>query len=311
MSAERKNDEIISVLKLRNLISAIRGSRDLQQELKEMCTLTGVEFSLPEIDEKPNLTLKMLERATQLQQPLRALCMKLETLLQFMISEAEWNELNVLKKLLHKFHRATDFVPISSYLATLKWLIDSLNTLVQDNDGCLTESIKICLTKINEYDVEITSSKIPYIATLLNPALKMEYFKEHNYSKSRMKEIEKTVHDIFKNDYEIKGNVSAEKSEEEEDEFFSHMFKRSKTEKLSKEFQKFLRYPLSSPKANILDFWKLNESEFPGLAKMARDYLGVSSSLYDFEKEKIDEEMGTTEQIRALHCLGHWLKTEN
>lgn len=308
MTSKDKTEEIISLTKIRKLIGYIQGSVEMQQELKEMCKLLGVEFSLPVIGENFSSTFTMIEKALHLQQPLRALCSKTP---EFIISEVEWEELHILKKLLHKFHRASEFIPISSYLATLNWLSDSLDSLATSSNGNLACAVKTCLTTIKQYNVRISDSKIPFIATLLNPALKMTYFKEHNYSQSNIREIEKGIHEIFKKDYEVKGSVLTDKSEDEDDELFSHMFKRAKTEKMSKEVQKFLRYPLSSPKSDVLEFWKLNESEFPCLAGMARDYLAVSSSEHFQEANVKKEESFTAESIRASHCLEHWLKQKN
>lgn len=190
----------------------------------------------------------------------------------------------------------------------MNWLIYSLDTVADECDGWISNAAKVCRTTIQKYNVaNFSTNIIPFTATLLNPALKMTYFKEHNYSQSKIKEIEKGVHEIFKSDYEMKGSVSTEKSEDEDDELFSHMFKRAKTEKLSKEFQKFLRYPISSPKCDVMDYWKTNETEFPCLSKMAADYLAASSSIR-CEEEIENDESATPEKIRIRHCLEHWSK---
>lgn len=87
MPVEKSPDDMTSLAKLRKLFVVIKESRALQQELKEMCTLLGTELCLPVVDVNFNSTLKMLEKAISIQQPLRVLCAKCNA----------WKELQILK----------------------------------------------------------------------------------------------------------------------------------------------------------------------------------------------------------------------
>lgn len=180
----------------------------------------------------------------------------------------------------------------------------------------LAESAEKGLLKLQKYENElhISKSKIPYIAVFLNPSLKMSYFKEHGYSKSLIKDIQKSISETL--ELYTSSNQAVEVSEEEsDDEFFKHMHKRS-VNKEPKEMQKYLQFPLSSPKVNILQYWRSQEQEFPNLSKMARDYLGVQSGSVAVER---DFSTGSglvtskrcslsSETIRACLCLKSWMK---
>lgn len=106
--------------------------------------------------------------------------------------------------------------------------------------------------------------------------------------------------------------------EEPVDEFFEHMYKRAVT-KEPKEMQKYLHFPLSAPKVNILEYWRSQKDEFPNISKMARDNLAAQSSSVAIER---DFSMGSDlvtpkrcsllpETIRACLCLKSWLKNLN
>lgn len=57
----------------------------------------------------------------------------------------------------------------------------------------------------------------------MNPALKLNYFKEHKYR--NVKEIQKQITEIFERDYETGGDgTDCTERENLEDEFYAHMY---------------------------------------------------------------------------------------
>lgn len=237
------------------------------------------------------------------------------------MDENEWVELNKLCKLLKKFDRSTKLLSmerhptISAYIPTLNWLLDSLKSFIKDNPGPLARAAGNGLEKLQKYEslTDIAHSKLPFVAVFLNPALKMNYFKEHKYR--NVKEIQKKITEIFERDYETGGdNVESNDPEESEDEFYAHMFKRAKVNKASKEIQKYLQFPLLSPETNILEFWRTQETEFPGLSKLARDVLPVQSASVAVERDfsSASNTMSPkqcsmqADTLRARMCLKMW-----
>lgn len=135
----------------------------------------------------------MIERAAYLKVPLRALCSNDKSLNGLCMSESAWKELAILKDLLQKFDRSTKLLSmerhpsICAYIPTLNWLIESVETFITENPGPLADAARIGLEKLQKYE-ELTlmkNSKIPYMAMFLNPAIKMSYFKEHDYTKPK------------------------------------------------------------------------------------------------------------------------------
>lgn len=315
-----------TIAKLRKLVRKIRKSGLKRKQLRKMCQLCGVDYLVPKIDVSTrwNSTFEMLERASKLKKPLLALCSSIKTLRPFIITESEWDELNKLFALLKKFDRSTKLVSmerhptISAYLPTLNWLLDSLKSFIRDNPGQLAVAARNGLEKLQKYEdkLNIQNSQLPYVAVFINPALKLSYFREHKYK--NIKEIQKQITDIFERDYAASPeNVDSNEQKESEDDFYSHMYKRAKTSKATKEIQKYLQFPLSSSKIDLLDFWRSQETEFPGLTRMARDILPIQSSSVAVERDfSSASDIITTNQcalkaetIRARMCLKMWYKT--
>lgn len=317
-----------TVEKLRKLVRKIRKSPQLRQKLQKLCILYQMDYLTPILDVKTrwNSTYAMIVRAAKLKTPLRALCSNEKELQSLALVDAEYKELGTLETLLQKFDRATNLMSmarhptIASYLPTLNWLLDSLKEFIADNSGPLNVAAGAGLTKLQKYEQELQfeNSNLPYIALFLNPALKMNYFKDHNYNKNKIKEIQKVICGVFERNYQskVKSDADDRQKDETTDEFHLHMFKKAKVNKEPKEFQKYIQFPLSSSKVNILDYWRSQEADFPNLSRMARDVFAVQSSSVAVERDFSDGSHLVTQErcsllpetIRACLCLKNWFK---
>ncbi|HEY0222577.1 MAG TPA: hAT family dimerization domain-containing protein [Lactovum miscens] len=206
---------------------------------------------------------------------------------------------------------------ITAYLPTFHWLLDALHSFISDNPGPLAVAAENGLDKLQKYEdeLQLNKSQIPYFAVILNPASKMSFFKEHKFRNVR--EIQKVFTDYFEKEYVIGiENVECNELEHPEDELFAFMYKRPKVTKSTKEIQKYLQFPLSSFKVNILEFWQSHQHDFPALSKMARDILPVQGASVAVERDLSDAAdivtvnrcSLTKETIRKLMCLKDWYK---
>lgn len=272
----------------------------MRQKLEHHCEFYKMKYLVPIIDvfTRWNSTFQMLDRAEHLKTPLRALCLSEKNLNNFLMTDREWNELDCIKTLLSKFDRSSQLLSmqrhptIAAYIPTLNWLSDSLEQFISDNPGPMGEAAKNGLEKLQKYEDElsINSSVTPYVGTFLNPALKLNYFKEQSSNRTYQKDIQKAISDLFEKNYANKEKVGTPETTVEEvpDEFFLHLFKRGKTNKQLKEFQQYLSSPLAGVKVNVLDFWRAQQDQLPNLSKMARDYLAVQSSSVSVERDFAD-----------------------
>lgn len=331
MDDEEVNEKINekgTIPKLRKLIKKIRKSCQMREKLWKLCQFYGIKHLVPIIDVKTrwDSTFEMIERADYLKTPLRALCSNEKSLKSLLMADSEWSELESLQALLQKFHRSTKRMSmerhptICSYLPILDWLLESLKLFIKDNSGAISFAAQKGLDKLEEYEtkLQLESSKLPYVGIFLNPAVKLNFFKEHNYNKSSIKEIQNAICTLLETDYKDETeDKNEDNANEEADEFFSFMFKRAKNYKEPKEFKKYLSFPLSDPKVDPIEYWRSQQTELPQMTRLARDILPVQGSSVAVER---DFSMGADlivptrcslkrETIRAVMCLKSWFKS--
>lgn len=150
------------------------------------------------------------------------------------------------------------------------------------------------------------------------PALKLNYFKEHNYHNSTVREIKQQISEYFSKNYEqpLSSTLKSYEEDNTDDELHQHIFKRSKTDKISSELQKYLLLPLANKKTDPLEYWKAQVHEFPLLSKMAMDVLPVQAASTAVERDfsqggrVVTPERASlnSETITATMCLNSWLK---
>lgn len=324
---EEESSNEPTVVKLRDLIKKIRKSPQMREKLKKICQLYEIKCLVPIIDvaTRWDSTFDMIERAIFLKVPISVMCSKEKKLKNLTITEGEWSELNSLRTMLQKFRRSTKFMSmerhptICAYLPTFEWILQSVESFVSSSSGPLASAANAGLLKLKKYEEEfqLSECKTIYIAVFLNPALKLNYFKEHGYSKAEIKDIQKMICEELEN---YNGGETIDTGdnckEEELDEFLSHMYKRSKSSREPKEFQKYLNHPLSNAKVDVLDYWRSQKDEYPKLSKMAQDLLSVQGGSVPVER---DFSMGVhlvtpkrcsmhPKTIQACMCLKSWLK---
>lgn len=176
---ERNFDASEVIVKLRTLVRKIRKSVQLRQKLKKLCDLYQMKYLVPKIDVKTrwNSTFYMIQRVEYLAVPLAHLCSIEKTLKPLRIRDSDWEMFTNIQTILQKFERATKLASmerhctIPSYLPTLNWLISSLDDYSKNNTGYLAEASCKALQKLRKYELHIEISKLPFIATFLNPAL--------------------------------------------------------------------------------------------------------------------------------------------
>src|ERR1700744_3752865 len=184
----------------------------------------------------------MIIRSKHLQTLLRHLGVE-KKLVDFQITARDWYELEKIQKLLAKFDRATKLISmarhpkISAYLPTLDWLLEYLREYVAENSGCVANAVQKAVIKLEKYELAIEVSVIPFVGIFLNPALKLNYFREEDkYSNLAVRQIQKSISEYFEKEYV--NDKPARKSDTEDDaddDLYSFMFlKEPKSKKIQK-----------------------------------------------------------------------------
>lgn len=100
------------------------------------------------------------------------------------ITDEEWSYLNMMEVLLSKFDRATKVKNMERWNCDLWHVADA------------------ALLKLKKYEAKTSEWIISFIATVLHPALKLTYFKEHGYPSIEVREIKKIVSEYCTVNYE-------------------------------------------------------------------------------------------------------------
>src|SRR3954463_11392598 len=83
---------------------------------------------------------------------------------------------------------------------------------------------------------------------------------------------------VKKNKFYSGPKPQSSNSSENMNSLSQRLFKHQHVNNEIDEFQLYNLSPVSSPDTNPLEFWKINESQYPKLAHMARDYLAIPST---------------------------------
>jgi hypothetical protein len=155
------------------------------------------------------------------------------------------------------------------------------------------------------------------IATLLDPRLKLELYNDEDdpdQSAIDMEAARASLETAFKV-YEEKWGSSA-KSQERKDTY-GPLGKRRKIAATINETKMFFdMLPLAHGDTNPLEWWKSNQTTFPILARMARDYLAIQSSSVASERAFSSAKQTCTDNrsrlsdqsMQATQCLKSWAK---
>ncbi|CAB4475832.1 unnamed protein product [Rhizophagus irregularis] len=68
------------------------------------------------------------------------------------------------------------------------------------------------------------------------------------------------------------------------DNLFSHIYKKWYTSRNESELDLYLKSPIVSGKVDLLQWWRINESQYLHLAAMTRDYLAIPAISTPIEK---------------------------
>ncbi|EPZ36066.1 HAT dimerization domain-containing protein [Rozella allomycis CSF55] len=167
-----------------------------------------------------------------------------------------------------------------------------------------------CKEKLENY-YDVTSDGCT-VATVLDPRLKLEYYKafENQEGHTNSLEIKQKAKYAATHD-------SAAAPATKATGFVQSIFKKRKITPQS-ELDEYLNQPTVDATIQPLNWWKSNELMFPTLSKMAKDYLAIpgtsasSERLFSSGRQLITDFRCSLSPatIQACMCLKGWLKAE-
>jgi len=196
-------DPATSLRKLRQIVAKVRSSNILWEALQENVQRKRLDWLVPILDIRVrwNSTYKMIERALYLRPALERL-LAVDNTRKFSkartpltLSLRDWDTLERVSRILSLFVDATEFASgstyptLSSQLPYYQFLQNALHELIeserpmQDDPDPISTTYKICSAaddayqKLNQYWVKTDSNTGQVIATILDPRMKVQLFK--------------------------------------------------------------------------------------------------------------------------------------
>lgn len=305
-------DRMSSALcRLSIVVRKIRDSPKLRRLLKTCCGEKGMKYSVPiiDVDTRWNSCYDMLKRAIAYKDLMAdaVYCYKDKSLISTLLDD-DWVSLERLISILEPLKEITlmtsknsSSFAISNVFPFYSYCIEMLKeAMVQCKpDEDVHIGIEAAVQKlIHYYD---NMSPIIGIALLLNPCYKKEFLTESlgwekdwvdNTVESFYSSFEFYKDKRFRNENDASVEQHKDGGAEKKLSGFNKFLKRKRSNtntvyaNAEEEYFRYFNAPCADPESspNILDYWKANESYFPVLSAMARDYLSVQASSVPAER---------------------------
>jgi len=325
-------DPATSLRKLRQIVAKVRSSNILWEALQEDVQRKRLAWLVPILDVRVrwNSTYKMIERALYLRPALERLLAVDNTRkfskarIPLTLSITDWNTLERVSRILSLFVDATEFASgatyptLSSQLPYYQFLQNALHELIEserpmeDDPDPTSTTYKICLAaddayqKLNKYWVKSDSNTGQVIATILDPRMKLQLFKNLQWEANWIENAHEKFMRVFTKRYASRELIAIQKQSNQievitstqtgqlpslespqnrrryEDLVFGSTDDSLEDNLIESQVEIYLREPRVDRNMDIVQWWKLHEHRLPNLALMARDYHSVPATRYPF-----------------------------
>lgn len=322
------------VKKLRLLIVKIRSSPQKRERFFAQCAVAGLKQVqlIINVPTRWGSTSDMIERAIELREAIDTMAMTDKEMQYIQISESEWYRLSQILELLKIFKNATTRMSGSSYptlpLAAplYSFMLSYIREYIDDKskpENC-KEALKAAVKKLDRY-IKATDSKAYYIATILDPGMKTDYYKRQGWQDRHIKDATQTVVDEYNQKYASYDQPAVENVQDPRPEgiqdFITYAYGQNTVEQShASETEKYLNEPVENARdIGVLNWWKQQETRWPNLSRMAKDYLAIPASsvpvenIFSTGRDLISIKRGTLshDMITACMCLKNWWKSHD
>jgi len=293
-----KNNEID---KLRLIVIKLRSSPLLLDKIKKLVEENEENYYCPKIDNvtRWNSTYTMIKDILKMKKTLN-------DLQEIDITEIEWKIYESYHKILKQFNNAvlilegSEYPTISLTYTVIEILKQYLNQQIKKDS--FKDVLIPMLDKLNKYYNDY--KEIYKITSFLDPSQKTVNIQKNEIS------IIKKIYMRYKKEI-----IVINKNSDNDDSSNENIFTKNTISK--NEFNDYKKKNIEETD-NILEWWKIYETKYPTLSKIARDFLCVpassapverifssSGNIVTAKRNRLDEE-----SIRILTALNSWQKEE-
>jgi hAT family C-terminal dimerisation region len=307
----------VTLTKIQELAKAAQRGSKKPASFRTACKEAGVKpLRIPlDVDVRWNSTYRMLEVAVYLRPALmKFIGLHIDDLNQYRPSDNEWMIAEQVLMILMPFQRCTARFECNSRSSEVDYVFFAYDTMfnhLEDVQSSLrrskSHSARFLISAIDDalgvlrtyYD---KTSTLPFIyadAMILNPRIKLSIFNLESWGDEDANYYKAQTRDRFVQNYidervqesdspsQCPRDSQANTEVHDDDDYLQHVRKRLKTANEREcEFDTYIANPYGDPDiCDPLAWWRENESNYPRLSRMARDYLAVPPSGCAVERE--------------------------
>ncbi|KAM9903831.1 hypothetical protein OXX79_003096 [Metschnikowia pulcherrima] len=296
--------------KVRSLLKAMRGNSFLRNAFRRAVHYptkkkkSGPQELLEQNETRWLSTYKMLDRILHFQKEITDLLTQAKHLDPenkaelgidfFKIEDSEWEYIKVTHDILELFVEPTIELE-ASHRETSNITIPFVATLLKELESWKSKDLKhvsplfamgiddACSTLLEYYpvrDEKIGPIKHLYLASVLDPRLKLDYFKEEGLPPAVIEAVEKyfyRIYDSYKLELRHETRSKKPRVEPSPNDSYSKNYKFFKNdgEMRHDEIKIYLTEPRAPGTCNIRDFYHARRRAFPIIHRMARDFFSI------------------------------------
>lgn len=338
--------------KLKTIFKKVKYSEQLTRKLMSCCETTNTKMQSPNLGvaTRWNSTCDMILTAIQMKAALNLFCDNNAGFTIYRLADTEWSLLKELAmylchfKVLSTAFCGEKYVTLPLVVIGINMVIDKLERFIlcyqqsrvpNPVHGVMFDAIIAARDKLVKHYVK--ANWIYCVVLILDPRHKVETFQLTTWGKEMATESVKQFENIYRTQYfdlatshnapvcnQDQPSTSNVGPREKIDNVFGDdaidlgsLFASAQMEDVywRKELDVYLGQPRATGDVNILEWWRVHETNFPLLASMAKDFLCIQATSVSVERFfskaslvlRKHRNRLNNESARSLLCMNSWL----
>ncbi|XP_043701222.1 zinc finger BED domain-containing protein DAYSLEEPER-like [Telopea speciosissima] len=247
-----------------------------------------------------------------------------------LLNHAEKNAVNIMHAYLEPFYKTTNNICTSKVrtVGLVLFFMDHVAEIIascrdsRHNPDWLKSAADDMAKKVRSYNTQVYNI-FTYMAAVLDPRIKNELIPENLNSDNNLEEARNHfMRNYATNHFTAMANgYSAQESEDGSGVSFAEEIARKRRRvsisAATDELTQYLSEPPAPIPTDVLDWWKVNNTRYPHLSGMARDFLAVQATsvapdeLFCRKGDEIDKQRYCLPHgsMQALLCIRSWIQS--